>query len=129
MRALVMSAAVASLCGLAAAIVLAESAQAVPDPTGQCLTADPPVVSAPAERLRFGVTPQPAGTVGASQGAVVPTSAAQRDAALARLRPPRRTLVIRMTRLFMSSGQRGIARVVARGRRFARAGFAVEAQV
>ena len=94
-----------------------------------CLRADPPSPSEPPQRLRIGVTPQPAGTVGASQGEVAPTTAKQRDAALADLKPRNRTLVIRMTRLFMSSGERGIARVAARGRRFARAGFAVEAQV
>jgi hypothetical protein len=94
-----------------------------------CLTATPPPASEPPRRLRFGVTPLPAGTVGTAQGAVAPIDAAKRDAALERLRPDHRVLVIRLTRLFMSEGAKGIRRVARRARAYARAGFAVEASI
>jgi hypothetical protein len=95
----------------------------------RCLTAEVPPVSAPAKPLRFGITPQAAGTVGASQGEVVPPDPKARDAALHHLRPRNRELVIRITRFFESEGDAAVRRVVRRARHFARRGFGVEAQI
>ncbi|MQA73185.1 MAG: hypothetical protein GEU88_02335 [Solirubrobacterales bacterium] len=94
-----------------------------------CLAADPPPISAPARRLRFGITPQLAGTVGTAQGEVVPEDRSKRFAALRELRPPHRALVIRLSRLFMSDGRAAIRRFARRARAYARAGFAVESQI
>ena len=55
-----------------------------------CLQAEPPPASAPVNPLRFGITPQLAGTVGESQGEVLPEDRRARLAALDQLRPPRR---------------------------------------
>ena len=73
----------------------------------QCLFAEPPAATAAPAPLRFGITPQLAGTVGSAQGAVEPEDPAARAAALAELRPRGRALVIRLNRLFMSAGRRG----------------------
>jgi hypothetical protein len=94
-----------------------------------CLTADPPAATAPAQALRFGITPQLAGTVGGTQGEVAPEDPGARDRALRRLRPPHRELVVRLNRLFMSDGDAAIALFAHRVRRYARRGYAVEAQV
>jgi hypothetical protein len=94
-----------------------------------CLTASPVVPTDPPQRLRFGITPQIAGTVGTTQGAAVPEDPRARDRALARLKPPRRELVIRLTRLLESDGDRAIAKTARRARRYARRGFEVEAQI
>jgi hypothetical protein len=104
-------------------------APAVQAGPGDCLTAVPPPASEPQHRLRFGVTPLPAGTVGTSQGPVIAEDRAKRNGALTRLHPRRRVLVIRLTRLFMSDGGRGIRHVARRARAYARKGFAVEAGV
>jgi hypothetical protein len=95
----------------------------------RCLSADLPSVTAPAKPIRFGITPQAAGTVGASQGEVVPADPKARDAALRRLRPRKRELVIRITRFFESEGDAAVRRVVRRARRYERRGFGVEAQI
>ena len=94
-----------------------------------CLTATPPAVERPAHRIRFGITPQLAGTVGEGQGTVVPESAVKRDAALAKLKPKHREVVIRLNRLFESDGDKGIERFARRARHYGRLGFAVESQV
>lgn len=111
---------------LALAVVLAGPASAVAD---QCLTATPPAASAPAHKLRFGITPQLAGTVGSGQGSVAPEIAAKRDQALDALRPKHRALVIRLNRLFEADGWKGIKRFQRRARHYGRLGFEVEAQV
>jgi hypothetical protein len=100
-----------------------------PDPTIPCLEAKPPPLSAPGHRLRFGVSPEAAGTVGSSQGEVVPEDARKADAAMHRLRPENRALVVRLSRLFMADGGRGIRRLAHRARHFADEGFLVESQV
>jgi len=96
---------------------------------GACLTAEPPPASLPPQQLRFGITPQLAGTVGESQGGAAAEDPRARDAALLRLRPRRRTLVVRLNRLFMSDGDAGIERFARRAARYARKGFAVESQI
>ena len=94
-----------------------------------CLTAEPPAATSSPHPLRFGITPQLAGTVGGAQGLVAPEDAGARDRALKRLRPPRRELVVRLNRLFMSDGDAAIALFAHRVRRYARRGYEVEAQV
>jgi len=94
-----------------------------------CLMADPPPVDAPAHDLRFGTTPQLAGTVGGGQGEVAPEDPAAALDALEELQPRRKTLVVRLNRLFMSDGRAGIRRFVKLARRYSRAGFEVESQV
>ncbi len=111
---------------IAPSIPATAGAQDSPD---LCLQASPPELSAPPNRIRFGITPQLAGTVGTVQGEVVAEDPTLRSAALRALRPAHRTMVIRLNRLFMSDGDAGIARFAARARRYARAGFAIESQV
>jgi hypothetical protein len=60
---------------------------------------------------------------------VVPEKRRKRNAALHRLHPRDRTLVVRLNRLFMSDGERGIRRFARRARAYARQGFRVESQV
>jgi hypothetical protein len=94
-----------------------------------CLVAEPPTPMTAPKPLRFGITPQLAGTVGESQGAVAPEDPGARDRALKRLRPPAKTLVIRLNRLFMSDGNTAIDRFARRARRYGRQGFEVESQI
>jgi hypothetical protein len=94
-----------------------------------CLDADPPPVSAPAHPLRFGITPQLAGTAGGSQGEAAPEDPERALDALHRLQPPRRRLVIRLNRLFESDGQAGIDHFVELADRYRREGFVVESQI
>lgn len=122
-------------CGavaLAVALGIAASGPSIAGGAGNgdpCLTADPPATHAPSRRLRFGITPQLAGTVGTAQGAAVAESAAKRIAALRKLRPAKRVMVVRLNRLFMSDGVKGIRRFARLARRYGRAGFRVESQV
>ena len=96
----------------------------------QCLIAEPPAATAPPEPLRFGITPQLAGTVGSAQGAVEPEDPAARAAALAALRPPRpRPRHPPQPACSCPMATSGIATFAARARRYARKGFLVEAQV
>ena len=117
------------LAVLAGCAAFAPAASAQTPPPDLCLTNPLPAITAPAKPLRFGITPQLAGTVGESQGAVVAEDPAARKRALRDLRSPRRTVVIRLNRLFMSDGDAGIQRFAARARRYARQGFAIESQV
>lgn len=112
---------------IGAILLAAPSAARAQD--GGCLTAEPPTASVAATALRFGITPQLAGTVGESQGDVVAEDPRARDAAMARLRPPRRTLVVRLNRLFMSEGDAAIERFARRAARYGRRGFEVESQI
>jgi hypothetical protein len=110
----------------ALALVPAQRARAADE---LCVSATPPPPTEPARRLRFGITPQLAGTAGQTQGEVVAENPAARDRALERLRPRRRQLVIRLNRLFMSDGDRAIDRFARRARHYARRGFEVESQI
>jgi hypothetical protein len=109
--------------------MLAGPVTAARAPGDLCLTAEPPAPSASPHPLRFGITPQLAGTAGATQGEVAAENPNARDAALARLRPPHRALVVRLNRLFMSDGDEAIARYARRARHYARRGFEVESQI
>ena len=95
----------------------------------QCLTADPPPISASPHRLRFGVTPLAAGSAGVSQLQPKPANEAAATGALQRLRPGRRQLVLRLNRMFMSDGEAGIRRYAAIVDRYEAAGFDAELQV
>lgn len=94
-----------------------------------CLMADPPPNSVPAHRLRFGITPQLAGSAGGTQGEVAPEDPVKALNALHQLQPRKRRLVMRMNRLFMSEGRAGIRRFAKLANRYRRAGFDVESQV
>jgi hypothetical protein len=110
---------------LLALLLCAPAAQA----DDQCLSATPPAPAAAPKPLRFGITPALAGTAGSTQGSAAPVDAAKELSALRALRPKRRTLVVRLNRLFEADGRPGIARFVAQERRYARSGFKVESQV
>jgi hypothetical protein len=86
-------------------------------------------VTAPPQRLRFGITPLAAGSAGVSQGQPKPEDPAAADSALARLRPGRRQLVLHLNRMLMSDGVDGIRRYAALVDGYAKAGFDSELQV
>jgi hypothetical protein len=94
-----------------------------------CLDADAPPLTAPGQPLRFGITPQLAGSAGGAQGEVAPEDPAKALGALHALEPPRRTLVMRLNRLFMSDGQAGIDRFAELAEHYRREGFDVESQI
>jgi hypothetical protein len=114
-----------SLAAAIAAILLLPGAASAAD----CLEADPPSVTAPAQALRFGVTPQVAGHAGPTQGEAVPEDPAATSAALHRLKPARRQLVLRLNRLFWSDGEEGIRRFAEKVDSYAADGFTSEVQV
>jgi hypothetical protein len=118
--------------GIAIAIVAAVFAAAPAAAKAQaggdlCLTANPPAIDAPPQRLRFGVTPLATGNILPSSPR--PENPAATIAALERLRPDRRQLVLRLNRMFMSDGKAGIRRFAAIVDRYAAAGFDSELQV
>jgi RTX calcium-binding nonapeptide repeat (4 copies) len=92
-----------------------------------CLAADPPPVEAPSHRLRFGTTPLAAGSI--LPTTLVPEDPAAGLAAVQRLRPGRRQLVMRLNRMFMADGEAGIRRFAAIVDRYAAAGIDSELQV
>lgn len=94
-----------------------------------CLSADPPQISEPEQRIGFGITPLEAGSAGASQLEPEPVDLGAERRALGRLEPPRRTLVMRLNRMFMADGIEGIRRYARIVDRYARWGFNSELQV
>jgi hypothetical protein len=94
-----------------------------------CLSADPPPLSAPPQRLRFGITPLAAGSAGATQAQPRPEDPAAAKAELERLRPRRRQLVLHLNRMLMSDGEPGIQRFAGLVDDYARRGFDSELQV
>jgi hypothetical protein len=94
-----------------------------------CLSVPVPAVSAPAQPLRFGITPLLAGSAGGVQQPAAPDDPAQDAAALRALEPRGRKLVMRINRVFESDGSAGIKRAVTLARRYRRLGFEVESQV
>ena len=114
--------------GLVAAALVTLLAPA-PAEAADCLQADPPPPSAAPTPLRFGITPQIAGSAGPSQGEAVPEDPAKTVAALHRLEPNRRTLVLRLNRLFWSDGREGIERFAERVDAYAAEGFSSEVQI
>jgi hypothetical protein len=67
--------------------------------------------------------------VGAGQGTVAPEDPAAADRALQALRPPGRSLVMRLNRLFWADGDAGIRRFAALADRYAALGLTSEVQV
>ena len=94
-----------------------------------CLAPGPLPAAAPPAPLRFGLTPQLAGSAGAAQLPALPEDAARTDAALQGLRVPDRDLVVRLNRMFWADGADGIARYAALVDRYAAAGLKTELQV
>jgi hypothetical protein len=90
-----------------------------------------PALPSPAspEPLRIGIAALAAGTEGAGQGRVKPEDPDRALAAVAGLRRPGRTLVIRLNRMFQRDGAAGIARYAALVDRYAAIGAQVELQV
>jgi hypothetical protein len=116
---------------LAAGALLALPATAAAEPLGgsYCLADDPPEITAPAKRLRFGTTPLLAGSAGLTQLAPKPGAEADAIAALRELRPRRRKLILRLNRMFWADGRQGIRRYARIVDRYAKAGFASELQI
>lgn len=120
-------AAIVALIGIA----LVHTPFAGAEPTGgtYCLSDDPPAVSKPPKRIRFGTTPLLAGSAGVSQIEPAPQSTRRAIGALRKLRPRRRQLVMRLNRMFWADGTAGIRRYARIVDRYARAGFDSELQV
>jgi hypothetical protein len=119
----------AGLSLIAALVLLAPPAASAQRPGDLCLTADPPPVSAPAHDLRFGITPLAAGSAGVTQAQPKPENPGAAKAELARLRPPRRQLVLHLNRMLMSDGEAGVRRYAGLVDEYAKAGFDTEVQV
>ncbi len=100
---------------------------ALPDPACEQSYADDPARGGPL--LRFGIGPRLAGESGGGQiTPLVAEDPARRDAALRELRG-RRSFAVRLNRLFMADGRRGIRQFRRLADRFARLGLEVELQV
>lgn len=80
-------------------------------------------------RLRFGIDPEPAGSLGSEQHEVRPVNADRALAALRSLRPAGKELVLRISRMFEADGEAGIRRFQAIIARYTREGFDTELQV
>ena len=109
-----------------AAATLAACAQSA---YAACLTPGALPAARPPHALRFGITPQLAGSAGAVQEPVAPEDPAKALTALGALRPPGRDLVLRLNRMFWSDGQAGLDRYAALVDGYGRAGFRTELQV
>ena len=97
------------------------------DPTCSANYAQGPLTAA--RRLRFGIDPEPAGSIGARQNRAKPVNPARALRALRALRPPGKELVLRVNRLFESDGAAGIAHFKRIIDRYTRQGFDTELQV
>lgn len=93
-----------------------------------CLLDDPPAPTAPRD-LRFGITPGIAGSAGVEQGAAHPVRPARERSALRQLRVPRRSLVLRLNRLFWADGAAAIGSFARRVDRYWRLGLESEVQI
>jgi hypothetical protein len=94
----------------------------------ECLTAEPPLLTKPAQRLRFGITPGAAGTAGVTQAAGAARDEARLTRALLDLKGSRK-LILRLNRLFWSDGEKGIAAFAKLVRGYARQGLRSEVQL
>lgn len=103
------------------------SATAASDPLCLGNYVRPPFASA--GKLRFGIDPGLAGSAGGVQLQSVPDDPARDRAAVRRLRPSGRVLVVRLNRLFWSDGPSGIARFKRLAASYARQGNEIEIQV
>ena len=113
---------------VAAALALpaAGSPSADPDCTGTYSTATPKVAK---KSIRFGVDPGLAGSVGGVQLPSVPDNLAKDLAAVKALKPARKTVVIRLNRLFWSDGEAAVKQFKKTASTYTKAGFEVELQV
>src|SRR5215210_6379137 len=102
---------------------------AAPASAQECVTAEPPAVTAPQRPLRLGIFPLAAGSAGAAQTQPAAEDPAKALAALQRLRPPGRELIVRLNRMFWADGDAGLARFAALADGYAREGFRTELQV
>lgn len=99
----------------------------LPDPLCQQSYADDLPKSGP--RLHFGVGPRLAGEIGTGQSTpLTPEDWRKRDRALKRL-AGNRDFTVRLNRLFMSDGWKGIRQFQKMARHYGRMGFGVELQV
>ena len=115
--------------GILTVVALAAAALAPAASAQDCTVPGPlPPARAP-HALRFGIAPQLAGSAGAVQQPAVPLDENATLAALGRLRPPGRDLVVRLNRMFWSDGDEGLARFAALTDRYAAAGYKVALQV
>jgi len=100
---------------------------ALPDPLCQQSYAND--LPAPGPRLHFGIGPRLAGEIGTSQTTpVTPENWRKRDQALLKLAGDR-DFSVRLNRLFMSDGLKGIRKFQKMARHYGRLGFGVELQV
>ncbi len=105
----------------------ATPAPQLPDPLCQQSYADD--LPAPGPRLHFGIGPRLAGEIGAGQTTtVVPEDWRRRDRALRQLASDR-DFTVRLNRLFMSDGGKGIRHFQRMARHYGRIGLGVELQV
>jgi len=79
--------------------------------------------------LRFGIDPGLAGSAGTTQIPTVPDNPVKARAAVRRLRPKGRVLVVRLNRLFWSDGNKGIVRFKGMASAYTRQGDEVEIQI
>jgi hypothetical protein len=129
-----LAAAASAAAALALAVCLAAALAAPRAASAQsggdlCLSASAPPVTAPSDRIRFGISPLAAGSAGATQAQTKPENPQTALAELDRLRPGRRQLLLRLNRMFMSDGEAGIQRYAGLVDDYARAGFDSELQV
>jgi hypothetical protein len=116
-----------AVTALATAPAVNASGNAATDP--DCLGTYSNAQTHPGTRLRFGIDPGLAGSVGSAQLPTVPDNPTQDMVALQALKPPRKQLVVRLNRLFWSDGAAGIAAFQKQANAYTRAGFEVELQV
>lgn len=99
----------------------------LPDPL--CLQSYADDAPAPGPRLHFGIGPRLAGEIGEEQATpMVPEDWRRRDRALKRLAGDR-SFTVRLNRLFLSDGWKGIRRFRKMARHYGRLGLGVELQV
>jgi hypothetical protein len=124
-RAAFIAAFLCAATALAAAPAVNAAASSDPD----CLGTYSAAQAHPGTKLRFGIDPGIAGSVGSAQLPAVPDNQSEDMAALKALKPQRRQLVVRLNRLFWSDGVAGIAAFQKQANAYTKAGFEVEIQV
>ena len=119
------------ICALAgaASLILVTAAQGAPPPDPYCTGSYGGATPRAGVALRFGIDAGLAGSTGSVQLPSAPDDPAKDLAAVRKLRPGGKVLVVRLNRLFWSDGQSGIDAFQHRVARYTRAGFEVEIQV
>jgi hypothetical protein len=115
--------------GVATAALLLPSPALGQSTDPNCLTADPPAITAPPQDLRFGITPLLAGSAGASQIEPKPDDPAAAQSALGELRPDGKQVVLRLNRMFWADGAQGLRKYKRIVDDYAAAGFDSELQI